>query len=93
MVVLGRGLDLQHDAEDEQVDEHQDDRVRERPGEAEHRPLVLGAQVAAEEAAEELAVAEEVEVRRHPKLVYGAAHSPPAFPHKVRTTFLYPSSP
>ena len=62
MVVVGRGLDLQHDAEDEQVDEHQDDRVRERPREAEHRPLVLGAEVAAEEAAEELAVAEEVEV-------------------------------
>ena len=79
MVVVGRGLDLQHDAEDEQVDEHQDDRVRERPGEAEHRPLVLGAQVAAEEAAEELAVAEEVEVRRHPELVYGAAVPPPAF--------------
>ena len=77
MVVVGRGLDLQHDAEDEQVDEHQDDRVRERPGEAEHRALVLGAQVAAEEAAEELAVAEEVEVDRHPELVYGAAVPPP----------------
>ena len=47
--------------------------MSERPGEAEYRSLVLGAEVAAEEAAEELAVVEEVEVRRHPELVYGAA--------------------
>ncbi len=37
----------------------------ERPREAEHGPLVLRAQVAAEEAAEELAVAEKVEVGGH----------------------------
>ena len=64
MLVVG-GLDLQQHAEDEQVDEHQHDRVRERPGEPEHRALVLRAQVAAEEAAEELAVADEVGVNRH----------------------------
>ena len=39
--------------------------MRERPGEPEHRALVLRAQVAAEEAPEELAVAEEVDVNRH----------------------------
>ena len=64
-MLVVRGLDLQHHAEDEQVDEHQHDRVRERPGEAEHRALVLRPQIAAEEAAEELAVAEEVEVGGH----------------------------
>ena len=49
MLVVG-GLDLQITLEDEQVDEHQHERVRERPGEAEHRALVLRAQVAPEEA-------------------------------------------
>ena len=90
-MLVVRRLDLQHHAEDEQVDEHQHNRVRERPREAQHRPLVLRPQVAAEEAAEELAVAQQVEVRRHPKLVYGAGLRPPLDPHKVRTTFLYPS--
>ena len=50
VVLVVGGLDLQQDREDEQVDEHQHERVRERPGEPEDGALVLGAQVAAEEA-------------------------------------------
>ncbi len=65
-VVLGvGGLDLEHHAEDEEVDEHQHDRMRERPEEAERRALVLRAQVAAEEAPEELPITIEVEVGSH----------------------------
>jgi hypothetical protein len=65
VVLVLRRLDLQEQREDEQVDEHQDDRVRQRPREPEHGALVLHAQVTAEEAAEELAIADEIGVDRH----------------------------
>ena len=64
-MLVVRGLDLQHHAENEQVDEHQNDRMGQRPDEPEHGALVFGAQVPAEEAAEELVIAEEIGVDRH----------------------------
>jgi plasmid stability protein len=60
------------DAEDERVDPHEDERVRERPRDAEHRAAVLRVQVAPEEVPEELAVAVEVGVDRHWFLVVRA---------------------
>ena len=45
------------DAEDEQVDAEQDERVQQRPEDAEQRALVLRLEVAAKEVREELAVA------------------------------------
>jgi hypothetical protein len=64
-VVVVDGLHLEQDREDDEVDEHQDHRVGERPHDAEHRALVLRAEVATEEAAEELPVAEQICVDRH----------------------------
>ena len=56
---------LPEEREDEQVDPEQDERVHERPRDAEDGALVLRLQVAAEEIREELAVAEEVGVDGH----------------------------
>ena len=53
------------DAEDEQVDAHQQQRVRHRPDDAERRAAVLRLQVAPEEVPEELAVPVDVGVRVH----------------------------
>ena len=65
VVVVVDRLHLQENGEDDEVDEHQQHRVRERPDDAQHRALVLRAEVASEEAPEELAVAVEIRVDRH----------------------------
>ena len=52
------------DAEDEQVDGHQQQRVGDRPDDAQRRAAVLRLEVAAEEVAEQLAVAVDVDVTR-----------------------------
>ena len=51
--------------EHEQVDEHQDERVQERPPEPEERAAVLRADIAAKEAPEQLAIANYVGVNGH----------------------------
>ena len=51
--------------EDEQVDEHEDERVQERPSEPEDGAAVLRADVAPKEAPEELAIANYVGVNGH----------------------------
>ena len=57
---------LPQDGEDEQVDRHEQDGVRESPGNAEHRAAVLRLDVPAKEIPEQLAVADEIAVyRRH----------------------------
>jgi len=53
------------DPEDEQVDTEQDQRIEERPEDAQQRSLVLRLEVTAEQVGEELAVANEVGVHRH----------------------------
>jgi hypothetical protein len=55
VVEIGR-LRLPEDREHDEVDEHQRDRQRERPGQAQQRALVLRPQVAPHEAREELAI-------------------------------------
>jgi hypothetical protein len=49
---------LPQDGEDEQVDRHQQDRVRQGPGDAQHGAAVLRLDVPAEEVSEQLAVAD-----------------------------------
>ena len=56
---------VEDDREDEQVDAHQQHGIRDRPEHAERRAAVLRLQVAAEEIAEELAVADQIRVRAH----------------------------
>ena len=58
-------LVLEDQSENDQVDAQQDERVEERPENAEQRSLVLRLEVPAEEVREELAVAEEIGVDRH----------------------------
>ena len=64
VVRLGR-LRLPEHREDDEVHEHERGRQRERPREPEERSLVLRAEIAAEEAAEQLAVAEQVGIDAH----------------------------
>ena len=64
VVEVGR-LGLPEHGEDDQVDEHEREWQRQRPREPEERALVLRPQVATEEAAEQLAVAEEIPVDLH----------------------------
>ena len=56
---------LDQHPEDDEVDAEQDERIQQRPGDAEHRALVLGLEIAPEEVREQLAVAEQVGVDRH----------------------------
>src|SRR6266540_1269419 len=53
------------DAEDEQVDAHQDERRHQHPDDAEQRALVLRLQVAPEEVSEQLPVGDQLRVDRH----------------------------
>jgi hypothetical protein len=65
-------LVLEEQPEDDEVHAEQDERVEQRPDDAEDRPLVLRLEVAAEEIREQLAVAVEIGVDRHRReLVYG----------------------
>ena len=58
--------------EDDEVDAEQDERIQQRPRDAEQRALVLRVEVPPEEVREELAVAQQVGVDRHrPEVVYG----------------------
>ena len=60
------GRVLQHEREDERVDEQQQQRVDERPEEAEHRPAVARLELARDEALDERAVAKQLrEVVKH----------------------------
>ena len=70
MVDVGRRR-LPHHREDDEVDEHQRHRQRERPQEPERRSLVLRAQIALEEAREQLAVADQIGVDGHRGIVRG----------------------
>ena len=78
VVEVVRRLGLPEHREDDQVDEHERHRQGERPCEPEHRALVLRAQVAPEEAAEQLAVAEEIARRRPRARLYERGCSPSA---------------
>ena len=65
-VVVGPDLgDPPEHREDEQVHEHEHERVQERPAEPEHGAAVLRPNVAPEQASEELAVANYVGVNGH----------------------------
>ena len=77
-------------AEDEQVDRHQRQRVDERPDDTERRAAVLGVEVAPEEIREELPVADEIGVDGHPRQCRGARRRHPrrrraAAPERRRT--------
>ena len=54
--------DPPEERKNEQIHRHQDERVQERPREPEDRAAVLGTEIAAEEAPEELAIADYVGV-------------------------------
>jgi hypothetical protein len=57
---------LPEHGEDQEIDSHEEDRVRERPRNAEQRAAVLRLDVPAEEVPEQLAVADQIAVyRRH----------------------------
>ena len=56
---------LPHDAEHEQIDAHEHDRIHDRPEHAERRAPILRLQVAAEEIPEQLAIAQDVGVDVH----------------------------
>ena len=62
---MGDLLVLEDQPEDDEVDAEQNERVQERPEDAEQRSLVLRLEVPAEEIREELAVAQEIGVDRH----------------------------
>ena len=65
-VVVAADLgDAPENGEDEQVHEHEDERVEERPAEPEDRAAVFARDVAAEEASEELAMTNYVGVNGH----------------------------
>ena len=65
-VVVAADLgDAPEHREDEQVHEHEHERVQQRPAEPEHRAAVLRADVAPEQASEELAIANYVGVNGH----------------------------
>jgi hypothetical protein len=64
-VAAARELRVQDHAEDEEVDGHQQERIGDRPDDAERRAAVFRLKVAAEEVPEQLAVAVDVGVRAH----------------------------
>ena len=74
----GSWCSVQSSAEDDQVDTKQDERVQERPGDAEDRALVLRLEVPPEEVGEELAVAQEIGVDRHRASVRAACDKRPS---------------
>ena len=67
--------DAPEHGEDEEVDEHEHERMQERPPEPEHGAAVLRAQVAPEEAPEEVAEANYVGVNGHARQSRSAACS------------------
>ena len=73
---LRRCVPGMHDGEDERVDQQQQQRVDERPEEAEHRAAVARLQLARDQALDEAAVAEQVgEVGEHRRTQLPAADS------------------
>ena len=75
--------------EHEQVHAHQHERRDQHPDDAEHRSLVLGVQVAAEEVPEQLAIADQIGVDRHlRRLVYGGLGHAPVPKHGHNSTWL-----